>query len=66
MPENERTTRKRWSRENVAEKVAEYEQAAAEASQRQLAAEWGIPRSTLQYWLERQGAIDAAPVYSAS
>lgn len=61
MPENERTPRKHWSREDVAEKIAEYEQAPAEASQRQLAEELGIPRSTLQYWLERQGAIDAAP-----
>jgi hypothetical protein len=61
MPENEPIIRKQWSREEVAEKVANYEQAPATASQRQLAEELGIPRSTLQHWLERKGAIDAAP-----
>ncbi len=61
MPENEPITRKQWSRKEIAEKIDKHEQAPATASQRQLAEELGIPRSTLQHWLERKGAIDAAP-----
>jgi hypothetical protein len=42
--------------------MAAYEQAAQHTpSQRQLAAELGIPRSTLQHWLARKGGIDADP-----
>jgi hypothetical protein len=61
MPENEPITRKQWSRKQIAEKIAKHEQAPAATSQRQLAEELGIPRSTLQHWLERKEAIDAAP-----
>jgi hypothetical protein len=61
MPESEPTPRNRRSREDIAEKVAEYEQAPVWASQRQSAEELGIPRSTLQYWLERKETIEAAP-----
>lgn len=61
MASNEPTTRKQWRREEIVEKVVEYEQASGLASQRQLAEELGIPRSTLQHWLERKGTIEAAP-----
>ena len=50
---------KRLSREYIAEKMAEFEKRAQSSqSQRQLADEIKIPRSTLQYWLERKSSID--------
>ncbi len=52
----------RWSRETIAEKLAEYEQADQRtSSQRQLAQELGIPRTTLQHWLERKEVLDVDP-----
>jgi len=41
--------------------VSRYESADESRSQRQIAEELGIPRSTLQYWLERKDSIDAEP-----
>jgi hypothetical protein len=62
MPERPDTSAKRWSREEIAEKMTAFEPASQYTpSQRQLAAELGIPRSTLQYWLTRQDTIDADP-----
>jgi len=53
---------KRWSREEVAEKIAEFEKLTQNIqSQRQLAVEIKIPRSTLQYWFERKNTIDTVP-----
>jgi len=54
--------RKQWSRTEIAEKLDEFEQGYARLpSQRQWAEELGIPRSTLQHWLERKESIDADP-----
>ena len=51
-----------WSRETIAEKLAEYEQAdQGTSSQRQLSQELGIPRTTLQHWLERKEILDVDP-----
>jgi hypothetical protein len=62
MQENEGSGKRRWGREEIAERVEEFEQAhPRNPSQRQLAEELGIPRSTLQHWLKRKDGIDAAP-----
>jgi hypothetical protein len=54
--------KKRRGRTEIAAKLAEYEQKYPEKpSQRQLAEELGIPRTTLQHWLKRKGSIDADP-----
>ena len=54
--------KKRWGRTEIATKLAEFEQGYREKpSQRQLATELGIPRTTLQHWLKRKGNIDAEP-----
>jgi hypothetical protein len=53
---------KRWSRQEVAEKMAEYDQDYLQTpSQRQLAEQLDVPRSTLQYWLARKKEIEAEP-----
>lgn len=41
--------------------MSKYESAVGEKSQRKIADEIGIPRSTLQHWLERKDHIDAEP-----
>lgn len=62
MPEVTETKKERWTREEIAEKMEVFEQAYRQpSSQRQLAKELGIPRSTLQHWLKRKEGIDAAP-----
>jgi len=56
------SNRKQWSRNEIAEKLDKFEQGYEHLpSQRQWAEELGIPRSTLQHWLERQDGIDADP-----
>jgi hypothetical protein len=53
---------KRWSRVEVAQKMAEYEQGYQQTpNQRQWAEELEIPRTTLQHWLMRRDSIDADP-----
>lgn len=53
---------KRWSRQEVAEKMAEYDQAYLQTpSQRQLAKQLDVPRATLQHWLVRKKDIGADP-----
>jgi hypothetical protein len=60
--EVEATKKKRWAREETATRLDEYEQGCHRTpSQRQLAEELGIPRSTLQHWLNRKNRIDADP-----
>lgn len=62
MTEATAIDRKQWSRNEIAAKLDEFEQGYARLpSQRQWAEELGIPRSTLQHWLERQDGIDADP-----
>ena len=56
----------RLSRQEIAEKLAEYEKALqGYPSQRQITEELGIPRSTLQHWLSRKESIDAEPDVTA-
>ncbi len=45
----------------MADSLAKYESAGDTKSQRQIAEEIGIPRSTLQHWLARKENIDAEP-----
>lgn len=60
--EVEVTKKKRWTREEAATRLDEYEQKCHRTpSQRQLAEELGVPRTTLQHWLERKSTIDADP-----
>jgi len=60
--EVEVTKKKRWTREEAATRLDEYEQKYHRTpSQRQLAEELGVPRTTLQHWLERKSTIDADP-----
>jgi flagellar biosynthesis chaperone FliJ len=62
MPERPDPSATRWSREEIAEKMTAFEHASQYiSSQRQSAAELGIPRSTLQHWLTRKDTIDANP-----
>ena len=61
---SKKTDEKKHSRETVATKLAEYEatrQAIPGTSQRQLAEQLGVPRSTLQHWIARRESIDADP-----
>jgi hypothetical protein len=62
VPKIAETEKKQWSREEVAEKMEAYAEAYQRIpSQRQVAEELEVPRSTLQYWLERKDGIDAEP-----
>jgi hypothetical protein len=61
MPEKEQDKRQ-WSRQDIAEKMAEYDRDYPHTpSQRQLAEQLDIPRSTLQHWLARKKDIAADP-----
>lgn len=62
MPEVKETEKKRRSREEIAERIDAFEKAHQHnPSERQLAEELGIPRSTLQHWLKRKDRIEAEP-----
>jgi hypothetical protein len=62
VPEIAELKKRQWSREEVAEKMNAYEEAYQRTpSQRQVAEELKIPRSTLQHWLERKDSLDAEP-----
>lgn len=62
MPEVKGTEKKRRSREEIAERIDAFEKAHQHnPSERQLAEELGIPRSTLQHWLRRKDSIEAEP-----
>jgi len=51
-----------WSRQEVAEKMAAYEEKCLQTpSQRQLAKQLEVPRCTLQHWLARKKEIRAEP-----
>ena len=47
-----------WNRRDIAGFVSGFEQAAPEVSQREFAREHQIPRSTLQFWIDRKRAVD--------
>jgi hypothetical protein len=58
--------KKRWTREEIATRLDEYEQGYRRTpSQRQLAEELGVPRTTLQHWLNRKNRIDDDPDVAA-
>ena len=62
MPEIAETRKKQWPREEVAEKMEAYAEAYQQIpSQRQVAEELKVPRSTVQHWLKRKDSIDAEP-----
>ena len=67
MTEESTTKRtRRWTREAIAEQLAQYEQGYERLpSQRQLTEELDIPRSTLQYWLDRRAMLDEDPALIA-
>ena len=66
MAEATAIDRKQWSREQIAEKLDTFAQGYERIpSQRQWAEELGIPRSTLQHWLQRKDGIDADPALVA-
>ena len=51
-----------WSRAEIAEKMNDFKQGYQHTpSQRQLAKDLAIPRTTLQHWLKREESIDADP-----
>jgi len=57
---------KPWPRKEIAEKLDAFVQGYPRIpSQRQWAEELGIPRSTLQHWLQRKESIDADPALVA-
>jgi hypothetical protein len=57
-----KTVDNRLSRQEIAQKLSEYEKAIQSCpSQRQIAEEIDIPRSTIQHWLNRKSSIDADP-----
>jgi hypothetical protein len=57
--------RKHWGREVIAEAMSKLEEEPPVVSQRQVAEELGLPRSTLQHWLERRDTLDADPAVVA-
>jgi len=60
------TPERQWKRSETVQHVTDFEVAAREAtSQRAYAREHEVPRTTLQYWLERKGALDASPAMVA-
>ncbi len=62
MPATAEPKKKQWSREEVAEKMEAYAEAYQQMpSQRQVAEELKVPRSTLQHWLKRKDSLDAEP-----
>ncbi len=50
----------RWKRDVVVTTVLQFEQKAAEVSQRQWSQQAAVPRSTLQYWLQRKASLDSS------
>ena len=53
---------RRWNRDEVADNLIQFEQTRSKRSQRQVAEELGVPRTSLQHWLKRKGSLDASPV----
>lgn len=56
---------RRWNRREVAGFVSGFEDAAPQVSQRQFAREHVIPRSTLQFWIDRKRRLDLDPPLAA-
>ncbi len=65
MP-NDDTREPGWTRSETAAHVAEFATAATEGmSQRAYARARAVPRTTLQYWMERKETLDASPTVAA-
>ena len=58
---SQQATRNQWSRSKSVVIVVDFEKKRTEISQREFSREEQIPRSTLQYWLERKSRIDSDP-----
>lgn len=59
----EEISKKVWDRGKVAEKIATFERIAKQGvSQRQIAEEISVPRSTLQHWIKRKENLEADKV----
>jgi hypothetical protein len=57
----EDTENRRWKREETAAHLVAFEAAASQGtSQRSFASQHEVPRTTLQYWLERRHSLDAS------
>lgn len=62
MVSEKQQDQRQWSTQDIAEKMTEYEQEYLHTpSQRQLAKQLAIPRSTLQHWLARKKDLAADP-----
>jgi hypothetical protein len=55
------TQKNQWSRVAAVEGVINFEQAKQTQSQREFAKQSGIPRGTLQHWINRKQSLDASP-----
>ena len=51
----------RWARDDVSMKIIDFQSRKEKLSQRQFAKDTGVPRTTLQNWLNRMKRIDADP-----
>lgn len=51
----------KWSRDDVSQKIIDFESRKHKFSQREFAKETGVPRTTLQNWLNRKAQINADP-----
>jgi len=51
----------RWTRNDVSQKIVDFETRNPIFSQRDFAKETGVPRTTLQNWVNRKAQIDADP-----
>jgi hypothetical protein len=59
---SDNTQDRQWKRESSVAQVTAFEAASCEGtSQRGFAREHGVPRTTLQHWLERKRCLDASP-----
>lgn len=51
----------KWPRNDVSQKIVDFESRKPKFSQREFAEETGVPRTTLQHWINRKAKIDADP-----
>ena len=65
MSEDTTPRRRYWKRAVIAEAMSQLEAGQPVVSQRQVAEELGLPRSTLQHWLERRDTLEADPAMVA-
>ncbi len=64
----EKNQHNNWKRQDIAQLLSQYEQLILECpgrSENQIAEILGVPRSTLQHWIERKNSINADPAMVA-